>query len=160
MGLGILSRSIGEVAADAAATASAAQATAALNAKYPWHVFSRDTLALQTATNEALQAAGYCPIPSTGILDGSLCGARALLTNHSREFFGTDMLFAKPPACNDPAHDSELSLPTAGCFKPTPLKPGQPIGTKVTRDEWILIGGAASLLIAGVIALKSGAKRA
>jgi hypothetical protein len=160
MGLGILSRSVGEVAADAAATATAAQNVAALNAKYPWHVFSRDTLELQQATNQSLQAAGYCPIPSTGILDGSLCGARALLTNHSREFFGTDMLFAKPPACNDPAHDSELSLPAAGCFKPTPLQPGQPIGTKLTRQDWILIGGAVSLMVAGVIALKSGASRA
>ncbi len=160
MGLGILSRSLGEVAADAAATAAPALTEAQLNAKYPWHVFSRDTLTLQTATNQALQAAGYCPIPSTGILDGSLCGARALLTNHSREFFGADMLFAKPPACNDPAHDKELSLPAAGCFKPTPLQPGQAIGSKLTSDEWILIGGAVSLLLAGVIAMKSGAKRA
>src|SRR5512147_913999 len=106
MSLGILGRSLGEVAGAASPT------VAQLNAKYPWHVFSQDTLELQVATNQALQAAGYCPIPSTGILDGSLCGARALLTNHSREFFGRDMLFAKPPACNDPAHDSELSLPT------------------------------------------------
>ncbi|HEX3139411.1 MAG TPA: hypothetical protein VHQ87_05120 [Rhizobacter sp.] len=137
-----------------------AESAADLNAKYPWHVFSQDTLDLQIATNQALQAAGYCPVPVSGVLDGSLCGARALLTNHSREFFGVDMLFAKPPACNDPAHDSELSLPAAGCFKPTPLKPGQPIGSKLTKDEWILIGGAVSILVAGVIAFKGGAKRA
>lgn len=159
MSLGILGKGMGAVVS--VDEAAAAQERARLNAKYPWHVFSHDTLELQAATNQALQAAGYCPIPSTGILDGSLCGARALLTNHSREFFGTDMLFAKPPACNDPAHDNELSLPMAGCFKPTPLKPGQPIGTKLTREHWILIGGAASLLLAGVLALKSsGAKGA
>ena len=70
------------------------------------------------------------------------------------------MLFSNPPACNEPGHDSELSLPTPGCFKPTPLKPGQPIGAKLTRSEWILIGGAASLLVAGLIAFNSGAKGA
>ncbi len=159
MSLGILGRSLGEVASDAAATADK-QAAAALNAKYPWHVFSRDTLALQATTNQSLQAAGYCPIPSTGILDGSLCGARNHLTIHSREFFGTDMLFDSPPSCDDPANAGELRLPTAGCFKPTPLKPGQPIGTKLTRQDWILIGGAVSLVVAGIIALKSGAARA
>jgi hypothetical protein len=134
---------------------------AALNAKYPWHVFSRDTLDLQKATNQALQAAGYCPVPSSGILDGSLCGARNHLTVHSREFFGRDMLFDSPPACDDPAHAGELVMPTAGCFKPTQLDPDQKIGTTLTKGEWIIIGGAASILIAGFVALKGyGAKRA
>lgn len=158
MSLGILSGTLGEIASQE--EVSAAQARAALNAKYPWHASSRDTLALQTVTNEALQAAGYCPIPSTGILDGSLCGARNHLTIHSREFFGNDMLFSNPPACEDPANAGELRVPTPGCFKPTPLKPGQAIGSKLSRDEWILIGGAVSLLVAGVIALKSSASRA
>jgi hypothetical protein len=159
MSLGVLGKSLGAVVSQD--EVAAAQARAALNAKYPWHTASRDTLSLQTVTNEALQAAGYCPIPSTGILDGSLCGARNHLTIHSREFFGNDMLFSNPPACEDPAHANELRVPTPGCFKPTPLKPGQAIGSKLSRDEWILIGGAFSLLVAGVIALKSSsAKRA
>ncbi len=159
MSLGILGRSLGVIQSQDEVTAT--QTRAALNAKYPWHTVSRDTLSLQAVTNEALQAAGYCPIPSTGILDGSLCGARNHLTIHSQEFFGNDMLFANPPACADPANASELRVPTPGCFKPTPLKPGQAIGTKLGRDEWILIGGAVSILVAGVIALKSsGAKRA
>jgi hypothetical protein len=130
-------------------------------AQYPWHAFSQDTLDLQTVTNQALQAAGYCPVPSTGVLDGSLCGARNHLTVHSREFFGSDMLFANPPACKDPAHANELVQPTPGCFKPSPLKPGQKIGTSLTREQWILIGGAASVLLAGFVALRNtGAKRA
>jgi hypothetical protein len=154
MSLGILGRyPIGEVAAT--------DAEAALNAKYPWHVFSKDTLQLQLATNQALQSAGYCPVPDSGILDGATCGARNHLTIHSREFFGNDMLFANPPACKDPANANELLVPTNGCFKPTPLQPGQAIGSKLTHEDWILIGGAVSVLVAGFIAIKtSGAKRA
>ena len=130
-------------------------------ASYPWHAFSQDTLNLQQVTNQALQAAGYCPVPSTGILDGSLCGARNHLTINSREFFGNDMLFDNPPACKDPAHANELVQPTAGCFKPTSLKPDQKIGTTVTREQWIMIGGAISVLLAGFVALRSsGAKSA
>lgn len=152
MSLGILGHyPIGEVASDAAP----------LNAKYPWHVASKDTLALQLATNQALQSAGYCPIPASGVLDGATCGARNHLTIHSREFFGNDMLFDNPPACKDPAHADELRVPTPGCFKPAPLQPGQKIGSTLTKSEWILIGGAVSILIAGVVAMKtSGAKRA
>ena len=132
----------------------------AASAKYPWHTFSQDTLQLQIATNQALQAAGFCPVPSSGILDGATCGARNHLTVHSREYFGNDMLFATPPACDDPANADELVLPTKGCFEPTELKPGQKIGTTITKDEWILIGGAMSLVLAGYLALKySGAKR-
>ncbi len=150
MGLGILSSHLGD---DAPPT------DAQLNAQYPWHVVSKDTLQLQLVTNQALQAAGYCPIPASGVLDGATCGARNHLTIHSREFFGNDMLFGNPPACKDPAHANELSVPTAGCFKPSTLKPGQPIGQKITKSEWIMIGGALSVLVAGFIALK-GPKRA
>ena len=149
MGLGILGRSLGDVAS-----------AAALDAKYPWHVASKDTLALQTATNQSLQAAGYCPVPLTGILDGATCGARNHLTVHSREFFGQDMLFQNPPSCEDPAHANDLVTPTAGCFKPTPLQPGQKIGTVLTKQDWILIGGAASVVLAAVLMLNYGASRA
>ena len=125
---------------------------------YPWHTFSQDTLELQIATNQALQAAGLCHVPASGILDGSTCGARNHLTIHSREYFGADMLFSNPPACAE--HPEELSRPVKGCFEPTELKPGQKIGTKLTSDDWILIGGVASALLAGYLAFKnSGAKR-
>lgn len=146
MSLGILGRpSLGAVAA---------------TTKYPWHAFSQDTLQLQLATNQALQAAGYCHVPASGILDGATCGARNHLTVHSREFFGQDMLFATPPACDDPAHADELQMPTKGCFEPSELRPGQKIGSALTTQDWILIGGAASALLAGYLALKtSGAKR-
>lgn len=119
--------------------------------KYPWLRVSRDTLQLQIATNQALKAAGYCTIPETGILDGLLCGSRNHLTINSREFFGNDMLFDSPSACDE--HPDELMRPIPGCFEPTPLKPGQKIGTTVTRNEWILIGGAASLVLAAFIAV-------
>lgn len=132
---------------------------AELNAKYPWKQSSPDTLQLQIATNQALQAAGYCPVPVSGFLDGYTCGARNFLTVHSLEFFGNEMLFANPPACK--LHPDELKPPTGGCFEPTDLKPGQKIGTKLTREEWLLLGGAASVLLAGYLALKGhGAKRA
>lgn len=131
----------------------------ALNAKYPWKQYSVDTLQLQKATNVALQAAGYCHIPASGVLEGFTCGARNFLTVHSREFFGNDMLFANPPACK--LHPDELTPPTAGCFEPTELKPGQKIGQKLTQQDWILIGGVASVLLAGYLALKGpGVKRA
>ena len=130
------------------------------SAKYPWHTFSQDTLELQLATNQALQAAGFCHIPASGILDGITCGARNHLTVHSREYFGNDMLFATPPACSDPAHADELQMPWKGCFEPTDLKPGQKIGTKLTSEDWILVGGAFSLLLAGYLALtNTGAKQ-
>ncbi len=152
MSLGIFGNApLGDAASDQAQAAS----DAALNAKYPWHVASSDTLSLQQATNESLKAAGYCPVPVTGILDGSLCGARNHLTIHSREFFGNDMLFANPPACKDPANANELVQPTAGCFKPTALEPGQKIGSKLTQGEWIIIGGVISVAIAAVVALKT-----
>lgn len=154
MSLGILGRSsLGDDASDATA------ADVALNAKYPWHAASRDTLALQQATNESLKAAGYCPVPVTGILDGSLCGARNHLTIHSREFFGADMLFANPPACKDPANAGELVQPTSGCFKPAPLKPDQKIGSTFSRSEWIMIGGVLSVALVGFVALKSSSAK-
>ena len=141
MGLGILARA----------------SLGAASGQYPWHTFSEDTLKLQLATNQALQAAGICPVPSSGILDGATCGARNHLTVHSREYFGNDMLFSNPPACGE--HPDELVMPTKGCFTPTELKPGQKIGTTLTTDEWILLGGAMSLVLAGYLALTAGAKR-
>lgn len=142
MGLGILGDS----------TAPVAPTAAQLNAKYPWHAFSQDTLELQKVTNQSLQAAGYCPVPSSGVLDGSLCGARNHLTIHSREFFGQDMLFSNPPACKDPAHAAELRMPTPGCFSPTKL-PDATIPVDTGKNRLIIIGGGiASLLL--VLALR------
>ncbi len=142
----------------------------ATSTKYPWHSFSQDTLELQLATNQALQAAGYCHVPASGVLDGATCGARSFLTIHSRELFGSDMSFGLPPACRE--HEGfdrttgqftdpdPPTRPVKGCFEPTELKPDQKIGTKLTNDDWILVGGVASILLAGYLALTySGAKR-
>lgn len=145
MGLGILG--------DTTTPSTAAQ----LNAKYPWHTFSSATLDLQKATNQSLQAAGYCPVPSSGMLDGSLCGARNHLTIHSREFFGQDMLFSNPPACSDPANAGELRMPTPGCFTPSklPSAPAAAAGGSTQREMIIIGGGVASVLLIMVLALRS-----
>ncbi len=127
--------------------------------KYPWLKVSQDTKQLQIATNQALRAAGYCPIIEHGILEGFTCGARNHLTVHSREFFGNDMLFATPSECKK--HPDELIMPIPGCFEPTELKPGQKIGTVLTSQDWILVGGAlAATLAAYLMITGSGAKRA
>lgn len=47
--------------------------------QYPWHAYSDATLALQKSTNEALTAAGYCPILTDGKLGADTCGARKML---------------------------------------------------------------------------------
>ncbi len=127
--------------------------------QYPWHVFSKDTLQLQLVTNQELKAAGLCPVPSSGILDGATCGARNHLTIHSREYFGRDMLFNSPQVCDDPAHADELVVPTPGCFKPSPLpREGQAIGgSALTKQEWILIGGALSAVLAVYLLSKTKA---
>lgn len=117
-------------------------------AKYPWHEASPDTLALQAETNASLKAAGYCPIPSTGILDGTLCGARNLMTIKSREMFGKSMVFNVPDECE--GHEEEWSNPTAGCYKRT--------GIPLSKKEWILIGGAVSAVLAAWLMVSSANK--
>jgi len=140
MSLGILGRSLGAVSVDT---------------KYPWGKSSRDTLALQLATNQALQAAGYCPVPSSGILDGVTCGARNHLTINSREFFGADMLFANPPACA--AHPDDLIRPTPGCFEPTGNEGLMKLTGQRTPEQsrnWLLIGGTLGAALAVFLAIR------
>jgi len=122
------------------------------SAQYPWLRVSSDTRQLQIATNQALRAAGFCLLPETGILDGGLCGARSHLTIHSQEYFGNDIVFTRPSECLK--HADEQWMPIPGCFTPTELKAGQKIGTTLTSNEWIVLGGAASLVLAVVIAAK------
>lgn len=120
----------------------------------PWHEASADTLQLQASTNEALQAAGYCHIPSTGILDGTLCGARNFLTLNSVKLFGKTVNYPLPSDCA--GHEAEWSNPTHGCF--------QHKGLPFSKSEWILMGGAVSALLAVYLLVKgkksSGAKSA
>jgi hypothetical protein len=146
MSLGILGRSgLGEVAT-----------------KYhPWGSFSKDTLALQLATNQALQAAGFCPVPSSGILDGATCGARSSLTIHSREHFGRDMVFARPPACLQ--HDDEQIRPTPGCFEPTGEEGLMKLTGQTTPEQsrnWILIGGTLAAALAVALVIQQRSKKA
>ena len=87
--------------------------------KFEWLKASTDTMKLIDSTNVELKAAGICPIPRSGFLDGQLCGARVHLTTHSREFFGSDMLFSNPSACD--GHENDFVLPIHGCFTPSKL---------------------------------------
>jgi len=105
---------------------------------YPWKQPSADTLKMQAETNDMLKVAGYCPIPSSGLLEGSLCGARNFLNLHAKQLFGKDVSFPNPDNCTD--HEEEWQNPIFGCFKPSSLP--------LSKNEWILIGGAASAVIA------------
>jgi hypothetical protein len=53
--------------------------TAAGAGTYPWGTYSAATKTLQISTNEALKAAGYCPVTVDGKLGPATCGARKTL---------------------------------------------------------------------------------
>jgi len=75
---------------------------------YPWDTYSAKTAALQTATNSALQAAGYCPIAVDGKLGPATCGARDRLTVDDT----TGAVWSNPSTCQS------YTIPTlasAGC---------------------------------------------
>jgi len=117
---------------------------------FPWKEVSPETLKLQTETNAVLRTAGYCPIPSSGLLDGNLCGARNLLTLRSKQLFGKDVSYPNPEECV--GHESEWSNPTAGCFQPGKLP--------LSKSEWILIGGAISAVAVVYLMVKGVAPSA
>ncbi len=119
--------------------------TRSLGDAFPWKGVSPDTLKLQADTNGVLRTAGYCPIPSSGLLDGNLCGARNLLTLHSKQLFGKDITYTNPDECQ--GHESEWVNPTPGCFKPGKLP--------LSKSEWILIGGAVSAVAVVYLMIKS-----
>jgi len=126
---------------------------------YPWHKFSRDTLELQRYTNQALQAAGLCPVPMSGVLDGATCGARNHLNIHAKEYFGEDYRFFPPLTCRSDDPTDPLSKPTAGCFQPTGKQgllklTGESENPEQTRRNWILMGGALSAVLAAVLLVK------
>jgi hypothetical protein len=112
---------------------------------------SADTLKLQGETNDLLKTAGYCPIPSTGFLDGNLCGARNLLALRSKDLFGKQISVPNPDECL--GHESEWTNPIPGCFRKSRMP--------LSKKEWILIGGATSALVAVYLLVKNaGAKGA
>lgn len=77
-------------------------------ADYPWGTYSAKTATLQTATNAALAAAGYCPIAVDGKLGPATCGARDRLTVDDT----TGAVWSNPSTC------SAYTIPTlksAGC---------------------------------------------
>lgn len=120
----------------------------ALGNDFPWKESSQDTLQLQLDTNETLKTAGYCPIPVTGFLEGSTCGARNFLTLKSKELFGKSMVFVVPDDCI--GKEAEWQNPVPGCYKPGSLP--------FSKKEWILIGGGVSALLAVYLMMKTTAK--
>jgi len=113
----------------------------------PWKESSQSTLQLQIATNDTLKTAGYCPIPVTGMLEGSTCGARNFLTLKSEELFGKKMVFTIPEACE--GREAEWQNPVGGCYKPGKLP--------LSKKEWILVGGAVSAVLAAYLMVTTAA---
>jgi hypothetical protein len=108
---------------------------------FPWKAQSQETLQLQIETNEKLKTAGFCPIPVTGFLEGSTCGARNFLTLKSQELFGKQIGFSIPEDCT--GREAEWQNPVGGCYKPGKLP--------FSKKEWILIGGAVSAVLAAYL---------
>lgn len=115
---------------------------------FPWKESSQETLRLQIDTNAVLKTAGYCPIPVSGMLEGSTCGARNFLTLKSADLFGKKMVFALPEDCT--GREAEWSNPVHGCFKPGKLP--------LSKKEWILIGGAVSAVLAAYLMVTTSSK--
>lgn len=114
----------------------------------PWKESSQTTLQLQIETNKILKTAGYCPIPVSGFLEGSTCGARNFLTLKSTELFGKKVHYSLPEGCE--GTESEWVNPVGGCFKPGNLP--------LSKKEWILIGGAVSTVLAAYLMVKQASK--
>ncbi len=122
-----------------------ARQLSALGDDFPWKSQSEATLQLQLDTNEKLKTAGYCPIPVSGFLEGTTCGARNFLTIKSRELFGKKIVFSIPEACE--GNEAVWVNPTPGCYKPGSLP--------LSKKEWILVGGAVSTLLAVYLMMKT-----
>lgn len=147
--------------------------------RFPWHAFSKDTVKLQKLTNAALQAAGYCPVPTSGVLDAATCRARDFLGIRVREFFGTEgeqlwlaghFNFDNPPTCRLDDPSDMPTTPTPGCFEPTGLEGfrkfarefgvagGGSLDDPEKTRNWVLIGGTVSALLAVALLFKNKGK--
>lgn len=138
-----------------AAGASAPASTAA-GGTYPWHVYSAATVTLQKATNDALTAAGYCPLLEDGKLGSGTCGARKMLKESGAvpgmSWPSTCQSFATPskPPCTAPAVASAYPAPSAALpgAAPMTLTPAQQASIAGGGFNWktaALIGGGIAL---------------
>lgn len=99
-------------------------------ADYPWDTYSAKTAALQTATNAALAAAGYCPIAVDGKLGPATCGARNRLTVDDT----TGAVWSNPSTCQA---STIPTLKSAGC--------GSGSGTSITSSRASMSPATSSL---------------
>jgi hypothetical protein len=123
-------------------------------ADYPWRAYSAKTAALQTATNVALKAAGYCPVAVDGKLGPATCGARNRLTIDDT----SGAIYSNPSTCQDYATPT---LASAGCgggggSTVTSIKPAQasvnsslPLMSSNTKKVMGFVGGG--LLAVGIV---------
>ena len=158
MSLGVLSsgargRAVGAVATDS---------------RFPWHARSDNTLRLQKDVNAVLRAAGYCPVPTSGVLDAATCRAVDFVSIRMYEFFGqegwdlyVDSLqdrLRKPSSCRFDDPSDPPTAPVPGCFQPTGIEGLKKLtGAKAateTPTNWILVGGAASCILAAFVAFR------
>jgi hypothetical protein len=118
---------------------------------FPWKEYSDGNLALQKATNVAIEELGYCPISEDGKLGPGTCGARQL----AHDLYSSGMQV--PDSCESftkPKHKSEgcggsspsttttQTTTTAASLIPTTYEAPSSFGSNKTL--WFALAGAAT----------------
>lgn len=130
----------------------AAAAPSSAGGQYPWHAYSDATLALQKSTNDALTAAGYCPILTDGKLGGDTCGARKMLKDSGAvpgmSWPSSCQTFTTPskPPCK--ATSSSYSPPAAAlplpATVPAPVMQSSMLGGSSWKTAALIAGGVVA----------------
>ena len=124
--------------------------------KYPWMIFSEDTVDLQNEINDCLRAKGRCPLPKADGKMGPLtCGAarfcgmdNVLVTCQSFTEPGICQPTTPPPPPPPRACDPGFELVGGDCVPLSPVKtPKKGIST-----AWIVGGLVGAAVIAGIYA--------
>jgi hypothetical protein len=119
-------------------------------ADYPWMTYSVATQSAQEDMNASLQASGYCPISTDGILGPATCGA-------------ANYLSLPMPTCSGQSATAP-QLSANGCAAPTPQRSAAPSapsapGQPSSPSSLVTPGGApakatsASMLVTGGLIL-------
>lgn len=156
---GASSQEMGKAADAAAEAAKASGATspgqpqpppeprASPTEKYPWKVYSSETVALQTQLNEKLKALGFCPIGTDGKLGPATCGAADAVWPQMKPKTCVSMTAPKKPPCV-----------AARAPKPTPEPTPTPTVVAATEkaagtSPWAILLGLALFLGIVVVAI-------
>jgi len=115
----------------------------------PWGVASPNVPALQQQINASLDAAGYLPIPVTGVLDAKTCGAMQFM----KQSMGQDLLSTAGANCQafilptkKPASQSPATAPNGSPPPSIAPPPPTPPGTHpISSAGMLMIGGLALL---------------